>query len=210
MATIAAISSGTPRIRMRGAISITVTAQPRSIALAGDLEPDEAAADDDQADTAEELPPQSQGIVECPEIERFIGALDRKLARPRPGGDEQLVIGGRGTVGRPDEPGGPVDRDHPLVRAQIDVVFGKPLGLENGLWRRLVPGQHDRLGQRRSLVRGVRFLADQGDRTGKAALAESERGTGSRFSGADNDHPGVVTADQPISMKTLPASTLTG
>ena len=65
------------------------------------------------------------------------------------------------------------------------------------------------LGQRRTLIGKMRFVADQRDLPGIAEIAQRQRRAPAAFAGADNDHSRSHRG-HPISIITVPASTLTG
>jgi hypothetical protein len=108
-----------------------------------------------------------------------------KDARRGTGCEQQLVITERLSVSEPDCFGNGLDSGHRRVEPQIDRSFLVSLqrshelrfdGLDKGLLR-----------QRRALVGGKRFGADQGDVAVEPLFSEREGGACAAFSGADDD-----------------------
>ena len=151
---------------------------------AGELEADEAAADDGDAGAGVEAGAEREGVVEGAQV-GGAGGGEREAAGGGAGGEEEAGVGEGGAVGEADGAGGAVDGDGLGVKASDSRVLQVAAG-EDGGGRGV--GEHGRFREGRALVGGVRLGADQGD--GVAALAQREGGAGAAFAGADDDHAG--------------------
>ncbi len=105
-----------------------------------------------------------------------------------------------------------IDRDYAHAREPLDAEIGKAARIGNRRRRRLSLAGQRRLGERRALVRGMPFFADQRQRAAPAILAQRNRGARPRLPRADDDNapPRHLPLRQAIWMNTRPPSTLTG
>ena len=196
-----------------GAISITVTSQPRARGAGRQLEPDEAAADDDDVTAAGQPGSDLLGVGHRSQDERLVAAGDGQRPRPRAGGQQEPVEGQRAAVGQRDGAAMAVDGGGGDPGQHVDVELGQAaVGEQRGRSRGLL-GRDRGFRQRRSFVRRVRLVAHERDRAVVSGLPERLRRPTSADARADDDDPldlrrhAVV---QPRSMNTVPSSTFTG
>ena len=95
-----------------------------------DLEADPPAADDRQRRTFGQNRIQRIGVVDGAQVMHAVGvgARDRRPARLRPGGQQQLVVVHGAAVGQRHGVGARVDRRHFGAELQLDVVIAIPGG----------------------------------------------------------------------------------
>lgn len=165
----------------------------------GDLEADEAAADDGNARTRAQCLAQPVGIGEVAQIQRPLGdgAIQRQPARPY-------------------VPAGTIDRQRRAAGTELDARGLQDCGFGEGeVVCHPLAGEIG-LGQGRTLVRRARLGAEQDDAAAVAPLAQDERGAPAGLPGADDHdaaarrHVAPPSRAQPRSISTLPFSTLTG
>lgn len=108
-----------------------------------------------------------------------------QAARAQAGGDDQLVVGQRAVVGQPEPTRFGVDADGLGVQPQVDVFLGEELTRP----QRGVIGfaAHELLGQRRTVVRQPRLVADEDQLALVAGATQLLRGAQAREAGPD-DH----------------------
>ena len=123
--TTAAISAGTPRIRMRGCASITVTGQPRARAAAASSRPMKPPPMIARRAPRVQMRADRQRVVEGAQVKAMRDALgQRQPARRGAGRQQQLLVRHGGAVGERDGLARPVDRDG--ARAERHAIRCRP------------------------------------------------------------------------------------
>ncbi len=154
----------------------------------GHFETYEAAADHHQPRAGLKRAPQGQRVFDAPQImhDRQVCARYFQSAQRRTRREQQLVVRERAAIVQAQAMRFGIDLCDGRLQAQLDVVLDVPLGLEQmGLFRWHLSEQH-RFGQRRALMRRVRFLAHNDDVAGEAALAHGARRLPAGLAGANN------------------------
>ena len=142
----------------------------------GKLEADEPAADDDDARAWLELLTQEERIVIGSQQYRVLAAFQRKAARPRARRQQQALVRDFAALARRQSMLGAIDRDNAQAGEPLDAEIGKAARVGDRRRRRLSLAGQRRLGERRALVRGMPFFADQRQRAAPAILAQRNGG----------------------------------
>ncbi len=133
----------------------------------GRLQADIAAADDQQAAPGAKLLRHAIDVADAAQgeyaVERAADGIGQG-ARARAGGEQQLVVFDRLAGAGDDLPMGAVDGFDAGIEAQRDVVLLVPFQRTNEQALALEITEQVLLRQRRALVGGMRFLADQQQR----------------------------------------------
>ena len=156
----------------------------------GDLEADVAAADDHRLRAGQDGGLDPIRIGKRAQIQRpaQIDARHAQPPRPSAGAERERVVAEPGAVCTDHRPLLTQDASHARAEAQIDIVLlVVGLGPEPGPLERHLAAQVP-LGQRRPLIRQVRFLAEQGNLAGEAQLAQAHGDLRAGLPGADDDH----------------------
>ncbi len=160
----------------------------------GDLGADPAGADHDDPPAAVQPLAQRVGVLDAAQVEHAVelSAGNRKAPRLGSGSQQQPVVAEPLTVVERELARGRVQTDRGGAEAQVDVVRGvEALVVDVDL---LAPGLAAQvlLGQRRPLVRALRFAADQHQAPFEALASQRLGRLGAGEAGAD-DHECLVT-----------------
>ena len=176
----------------------------------GELEADEAAADDGDTVAGAEMRANGERVVEGSEI-------DAARAEPR---HRQLARrSSRWPAAACRKAGSEPSDRRTNMRCAVDRHGLNGVDMpDRSLGQHLVAGDrldlrrvadHRVFGQRRALIGQMRLVADQRHRAVKAEIAQRQCCSPAAFAGADDDHS-CPHGHHPIWSRTLPASTLTG
>ena len=154
----------------------------------GDLEADEAAADDHHVARPMQALAELARIVDVAEREDAVevNALDRRQPRPRAGGERELAEGDGGTVGEDDLALAEIDAGRLGAEAELDrvlLVEGLRPERQEIVDRILEEG----LRQRRPLIGHVALGGDQRQRAGKALFPQARGQLAAAMAAADDD-----------------------
>ena len=203
----------------------------------GDLEPDEAAADDRDPGARPQLSSQPDGVPQTAQIQHPLcnPGIERQPAGLAAGRQEQLPVGDPLAILETDGPVGAIDRLDHASGAELDARrLERRRPGEGEVIRRPLAGEVG-LGQRRPLVGRAGLGTEQHDPAIVAEVAQRERGAPAALAGADDHHRRVAhplpaetrapfvpsgrwtrsprwprAAQSPMSIRTLPSSSLTG
>jgi hypothetical protein len=157
------------------------------------LEPDEAAADDGDAASRQEMVADAQRIAKGAQIGHALAGRFGKRQPPwhRARRQQQSVVGQRHAIGEADGFRAGVDRYRAFSRDAGDALLGENLGRRNPFRQRRIGERQHVLRQRWPLVRMMRLVADQRHRPVIAVFAQRKGRACTAFAGADDDHARV-------------------
>ena len=171
-----AMASVTPRNRMRGWLSMTVTAQPRWLALAASSRPMTPPPMIATLRPGCACGAQRDQFMKIPQHQDPLGPWERQAARPRTGGDQQLLVGDAPSIGQQHRLGGTIDKGRHCTRNERDIERVQQFLVEQENRRWLLHRGHRRFRQWRAIIGRMRLFADQGDqRPSSHARAGSPR-----------------------------------
>ena len=171
---------------------------PRRDGARGDLEANEAAADDGDLGARATSLPQPIRIGQIAQIEDLLGdgGLKRQPARLAAGREQQLGVADLLAVREAHGLAPAIDRRDHAVGMELDAGGRERVGLGEGeVVRRALAGEVG-LGQGRPLVGWAGLGAEQDDRAVMALLAQDQRGAAAGLTGTD-DHHRLIAHDPP-------------
>ena len=173
----------------------------------GDLEADDAGADDGEAPGSGEgaqIGGEGEGIVETAQDAqaRIVAAGNGETARRAAGGDHRHVEVDRGSVREPRPAGVPIKAGDAETQAGVDAQR-RPFGGRHHreILDRTLPEQQF-LAQRRSLVGRVDLLADHDDRPAMAGRAQALSHTRAGLTGPRDEHRQIETIGRRLEHET--------
>ena len=156
----------------------------------GKLEPDEAAANDDEPHTGRKQYSDAERVIKTPQRHAPLPCIGRQRQLPRDGAgrQEKLVIGQRRAVREPDRLSGAVDPNRPPPGQHRNALLDETAGQPDPFRLRLFLAVQRLLGERRTLIRQMHLFADQRHRPGKTVFAQREGGAGAALPRPDDHH----------------------
>ena len=165
-----------------------VHADPGGARHRGEFEADKTGADHHHFAHFAEPPAQDVGIGQGAQRQHAVelGAGHRERAKPRPGGQHDLVAGDLAARAQSQPAALPVDLGHGLAGDELDPLFFVERSRAQPQFVEAAVAGEIGFRQGRALIGQRRLVADQQDPAGEPLLAQRRRGLETGLAGADD------------------------